>query len=207
METLRSTAREAAEDLFFGQVVVNWARYFVIAAAIILMVWTADNEVQLVLGIVPVVAMLALNFFLHGRYLVERSANFTFTAIAGVLDLAVVTSIVVQWSVQHGLSSPMFVLYYPLLVAYAFVLPPRVSAVCAIAVLVVYTGTCLLVDSSFLQDVGLLKQLFARLITMGAMVGLGAYYWRVQRSRRRAAVAEAIGTGRASQVDRVAQIK
>ena len=198
METLRSTAREAAEDLFFGQVVVNWARYFVIAAAIILMVWTADSELQLVAGIVPVVAMLALNFFLHGRYLVERSANRTLMAIAGALDLIAVTSIVFLWSAQHGLKSPMFVLYYPLLVAYAFVLPPRVSAACAIVVLAIYTGTCLAVDPSFLQNVGDLKSLVARLITLGAMVGLGAYYWRVQRSRRRDAVAEAMETGRAS---------
>lgn len=206
METLRSTAREAAEDLFFGQVVVNWARYFVIAAAIILMVWTADNELQLVTGIAPVVAMLALNFFLHSRYLVVRSANRTLITVAGLLDLAAVTSFAVFWPVQRGLESPMFVLYFPLLVAYSFVLPPRVSAACAILVLVVYAGTCLMVDSSFLQDVGALKALFARLITLGSVVGLGAYYWRTQRSRRRDAVAEAIGTSRASQVDRVAQI-
>jgi hypothetical protein len=198
METLRSTAREALEDLFFGQVVVNWARYFVIAAAIILMVGTAPNEGQLVMGIVPVVAMLALNFFLHGRYLVERSANRTLMAVAGVLDLIAVTSIVLVWSEQRGLQSPMFVLYYPLLVAYAFVLPPRVSAASAIAVLAVYTGTSVVLDSSFLRDVDALKVLFARLVTMGSMVGLGAYYWRVQRRRRRSAVAEAIATGRPS---------
>ena len=63
--------------------------------------------------------------------------------------------------------------------------------------LAAYLGTCLVTDPQFLMagsggtDVGTVKSLLARLITMGSMAGLGAYYWRTQRNRRRAAVAKA----------------
>ena len=197
MQAVRSSGREAAEDLFFGQVVMNWARYFVIAGAMIMMLLTADDELMLVTGIVPIMGLLAVNFFLHGRYLVERPANRNLVVAAGVMDVAAIASVVLLWSAFRGFESPMFVLFYPVLVAYAFVLPPRVSAACAGLVLAAYLGTCLVTDPQFLMadsgaaDVGAVKSLLARLITMGSMAGLGAYYWRTQRNRRRAVASEA----------------
>ena len=35
--------REQAEDIFFGQVVINWARWFVIAAGVVLVMILTEN--------------------------------------------------------------------------------------------------------------------------------------------------------------------
>ena len=39
MQTHRDRTQEEAEDLFFGQVVIIWARWFVIAAGTIYALW------------------------------------------------------------------------------------------------------------------------------------------------------------------------
>ena len=69
VQQVRTQAQEASEDIFFGQVVMNWARWFVIAAGVILALWTTDNEMDLVVGVIPVVALMAMNFYLHGRHM------------------------------------------------------------------------------------------------------------------------------------------
>ena len=43
--------QEAAEDIFFGQVVTIWARWFLIAAGTIFFLWTAQKSTQIALGI------------------------------------------------------------------------------------------------------------------------------------------------------------
>ena len=54
MREMRTVAQEAAEDVFFGQVVMIWARWFLIAAGIILALWTVEDKNQVVLGVIPV---------------------------------------------------------------------------------------------------------------------------------------------------------
>ena len=68
-------AREAAEDVFFGQVVMIWARWAMIAAAAILFLWNTGDAGSLTGRVLLLAGMMAVNFFLHGRYLVERPAN------------------------------------------------------------------------------------------------------------------------------------
>ena len=50
MEATISTQHEAAEDVFFGQVVINWARWFIIAAGVVFVLLTADDTTKIVLG-------------------------------------------------------------------------------------------------------------------------------------------------------------
>ena len=82
MQQTKSTAQEAAEDIFFGQIVINWARWFVIAAAAVLIVGTSDDAGQLVLGILPVIGLMVVNFYLHGRRL-ARTARKRRARLAG----------------------------------------------------------------------------------------------------------------------------
>lgn len=178
---------EAAEDLFFGQLVIIIARWALIVACAALVLWTATDEWQLVSSILPVVALMAVNFFLHGRYLLERPANRVMAIVATLLDLVVVTAVIVAWPGPRGLESQFFVLYYPLLMAFAFVFPPALSSGYTALALAAYAGACLAVDASFLNDAGTVELLVQRLTTLGAVGGLSTYYWRVQRARRRAA--------------------
>ena len=192
MQQSRSTAQEAAQDIFFGQIVMNWARWFVIGAAAILILGTADRTQDLVLGIWPVVGLMALNFYLHGRRLAERPANPKLTTLASVLDVTVITVVVLTGlgaGLGDGLQSPFFVAYYPVVLAFAFVMPPRTTVIYSLAVLAAYAGACLLADgTAVLASSTALETLVARLIALAAVAGLGTYFWRIQRQRRRAAV-------------------
>ena len=191
MREIRTVAKATAADIYFGQLVMIWARWFLIAAGVILALWNVDDSGQAVLAIVPVVGLVGLNFYLHGRYLAQRPANPLLITLASLLDIAVITVVVVIWSGQTGLVSPFFTLYYPVLLAFAFVMPARTTAVYTVATLAAYVGAVLIVqlvplDTASL-DVDEVKSLVVRLITLASMGGLGAYYWRIQRSRRRPA--------------------
>ena len=44
MQAIRNAAQEAAEDIFFGQAVIIWARWFVIAAVTVMMLWSSAKR-------------------------------------------------------------------------------------------------------------------------------------------------------------------
>ena len=180
-------AQEASEDIFFGQVVMNWARWFLVVGGIVLVLWTASSTTQLVVGIIPVMALMAINFYLHGRYLAGQPANPAMITLASVMDVALITVVVLFWpeSAQRGLGSPFFIFYYPVVLAFAFVMRPGFTVAYTVVALGAYAGASLLVGTTDFD----LETLVARLITLGAMGGLGTYYWRIQRNRRQAAVA------------------
>ncbi len=178
--TLR--ALEAKQDVFFGQVVLIWARWAIILAGAIMAMWMSESPEALTLNILPVVVLMGVNFYLHARYLLEKPANRALIQLLSGLDVTVVTAIVLGWNGQRGIESPFFVYYYPLLLAFAFVFPPRLTAWYAGAVLAAYAAVCLTLDPSIVLDASELKLLCVRLITLGAMGGLGTYYWRIQRT-------------------------
>jgi hypothetical protein len=183
MNPLRSTAQEAAEDIFFGQSVMIWARWFVILAGAVLTLWTADTIAEITVNTLFIVVLMAMNFFLHGRYLTERPANRTLLLAISLLDLAAITAIVGAWQDQVGLQSQFFVFYYPVVLAFAFVMPPRLTVGYTAAALAAYAAACLL--AAGVPGTSELKLLVMRLITLASMGGLGTYYWRIQRKRRR----------------------
>jgi hypothetical protein len=185
MTTLRSSAQEAAEDIFFGQAVMIWARWFVILAGAILTLWTADTIAEITVNTLFIVVLMAINFFLHGRYLTERPANQALLIGVGLLDLLAITAIVAGWQDEIGIQSQFFVFYYPVVLAFAFVMPPRLAATYTALALAAYAAACMLALG--VPDTADLKLLVMRLITLASMGGLGAYYWRIQRQRRRAA--------------------
>jgi hypothetical protein len=195
MDTIRDTAREAAEDVFFGQVVINWARWFIIAAGVVLVLWTGTSTKQLIVGVLPVAGLMAMNFYLHARHMAERPANPTVITLSSLIDVVVITLVVLFWPGENGLGNPFFIMYYPAVLAFAFVMPPRATSVYTLITLVAYTGACVLADHAFLSRGVDVEALILRLVTLATMGGLGAFYWRIQRSRRRASVGE-VSSGR-----------
>jgi hypothetical protein len=184
---VRRLEQEAAEDIFFGQVVTIWARWFLIAVGTIFFLWTAQKSTQIALGVLPIVALIVLNFCLHGRYLLERPSNVLQIALASAIDVGLVSAIVLMWHSSTaapltGLGSPFFVFYYPVLLALAFVMPRRVTLIFTASVAVVYTVICL----PDLTSITSVKVLVLRLATLCAMGGIGTFYWRIQRNRRHA---------------------
>ena len=187
MQETRSLAQEEAEDIFFGQVVLIWARWFVILAATVLIFANSTTTGELSAGTLFIVVLMAVNFFLHGRYLMEQPANRQLIGVMSLVDLAVFTAIVLFFPGGGGIASPNFVFYYPALFAFALVFPPRFAIGYTALTLVVYTIACVIANPAFVTDGENLKDLIRRLITLAAMGGLGTFYWRIQRDRRRAA--------------------
>lgn len=197
MQATRTIAQEAAEDIFFGQVVMIWARWFLIAAGVTLTLWVTQDPNQLALAIVPVVVLVGVNFYLHGRYLTEKPANPALIMLVGLVDLLVISAAILVWDGDRaGFSSPYYVLYYPVLLAFAFVMPRKATLVYTVAVIAAYLAICFvaaLPDApAFMIDATYTKALLVRVITIAAMGGLGSYYWRIQRSRRREAMGEVV---------------
>ena len=181
----RRLEQEATEDIFFGQVVMIWARWFLIAAGTIFFLWTAQTSTQVALGVVPILALMLLNCYLHGRYLLERPSNVLLITAASTIDVTLISAIVLLWQGTTmpgltGLGSPFFVFYYPVLLAFAFVVPRRLALVFTASTAAVYAAICL----PDLTSITTVKVLVLRLATMAAMGGIGTFYWRIQRRRR-----------------------
>ena len=180
----RTSERAEAEDIYFGQVASNWARWFIIGTGALLILWTSGDTTKLIVGILPVVGLMAMNFYLHGRLLAGRPANRTLIGLAAAVDIGLIMGLILLWPGSAPLGNGLFVLFYPVLLAFAFVMPPRISIGCAAGVIAAYTASTVIIDSTALTDIEAVETLIERLITLGAVGLLGAYYWRIQRRRR-----------------------
>jgi len=187
MQTQRNSAQEAAEDIFFGQLVIIYARWFVIVSMIILALWSTSSVPQLTSAVLFIVPLMAINFFVHGRYLMEQPVNKMLLMILSVVDILVITLIILFWPTDRGLLSQFYIFYYPIILAYAFVSLARNSIIYTLITLILYTAACFVSDPGLVLQSAWLERLAIRLITMAAMGLLGAYYWRIQRTRMREA--------------------
>ena len=88
-------------------------------------------------------------------------------------------------------------MYYPVVLAFAFVMPRMATVAYTLVALAAYTGACLVANASIFTlpaemggglNVDAVEGLVARLIVLAAMGALGTYYWRVQRNRRQNAM-------------------
>jgi hypothetical protein len=198
MLAVLSPDADTREDLFYGQVVVIVARWFLIFAGVVLSLWSASSVDAVILPIGLMMVLMAMNFYLHGRYLVKQPVQAPLVYLSSAVDLAVITGIVVFWTQGRGtgLASPFFVFYYPALLAFALVFRPRISLGYAAVVVAVYLLVVLV--GSGLGDLRAQKTLLERVVTMAATAGLGAYFWRIQRrlavgSAPRAAASRPLG--------------
>ncbi len=121
------------------------------------------------------------------------------------MDLLIITLLVVVWPLagqDSRLDNPFFLFYYPMVLSFAFVMPRKVEISYTVAAIAVYAlAMFVLVDMTsvpgqpeYSSAVALqvnLKMLAVRVIALAAVGGLGNYFWRIQRARRRTALASA----------------
>jgi hypothetical protein len=195
--------QQAKEDLFFGQAAIIWARWFLILAGGILVLWTAEDIDKLTLGIVPIALLMAMNFYLHARYLMERPVSGQMVLLTSLMDVVIIGLLVLfgpsdsryipGTEINMGpLFSQFYVFYYPMVLAFALVMPRKVEVGYTVLVCVTYGFIALLsIMSSDRPDVTTaveiqeeFKLLAIRIITLAAMGGLGNYYFRIVRRRR-----------------------
>ncbi len=189
------TAKQAEqEDLFFGQSVILWARWSVIVAGIVLVLWTSTNIGLLTQTMPFFLVLMAVNFFLHGRFVMGSPLNRVAVTVASVVDLVLITAIVVLWPGSHGLNNQFFVLYFPVVFAFALVFTRRIEVAYTGLAMLAYTLACVLTGTVPFDLGNADKVLVMRLIVIATMGFLGNYYFRIQRDR----------LARASQVKAVA---
>jgi hypothetical protein len=178
------TAKQAEqEDLFFGQSVILWARWSVIVAGIVLVLWTSTDIALLTRTMPFFLVLMGINFFLHGRYVTGSPLNRVAVTVASVVDLILITAIVVLWPGTHGLNNQFFVLYFPVVFAFALVFTRKIEAAYTVLAIVLYTGACILTGTVPFDLGDQDKVLVMRLIVIAAMGFLGNYYFRIQRDR------------------------
>lgn len=188
-----SQAQEAAEDVFFGQIAIIWARWFLIAAGMLVALSSTSNDTQFYLGIASITILMTINFFAHGRYMMGKPINKLMLLTSSLVDLTVITTLVIFWGDgRSGINSNFFVLYYPLLFSWALVFSPRVTIGFSVIAISLYITACLIValpnPPSLVSPQGF-NTLASHIITLGAMSGLGTYYYRRQRDSLRALIA------------------
>ncbi len=180
---VRDAKQAEQEDVFFGQTVILWARWAVIVAGIALVLWTSTS-VGLLSSTMPFfLVLMAVNFFLHGRFVMGSPLNRVAVTVASVVDLILITAIVVLWPGSHGLQNEFYVLYFPVVFAFALVFTRQIEAVYTVLAILMYTLACVLtgtVPFDFGSDD---KILVMRLVVIAAMGFLGNYYFRIQRDR------------------------
>ena len=179
----RTPKQAEQEDLFFGQSVILWARWSVIVAGIVLVLWTSTNVALLTQTIPFFLVLMAVNFFLHGRYVMGSPLNRVAVTVASVVDLILITAIVTLWPGSHGLHNQFFVLYFPVVFAFALVFTRKIEAAYTVLAIVLYVGACVFTGTVPLDLGSDDKVLVMRVIVIAAMGFLGNYYFRIQRDR------------------------
>lgn len=197
MNVMRTVDQEASEDVFFGQVVLVWARWFLIAAGAVVVLTGLNDQAALITGTIPIVLLMFMNLYLHGRYLMEKPVGVPLIVLTSMMDLVIITLLVFFWPMvgaEGHISNQFFIFYYPMVLGFGFVMPRRIEIAYTVAAIVLYAAAMapfLGVHETLSGAVAFqvnLKTLLFRLIVLGAMGGLGNYYWRIQRARRRDAV-------------------
>ena len=183
LREVRTAAQANQEDLFFGQTVIVWARWSVIVAGIVLVLWTSASVSHLTQTVPFFLALMTMNFFLHGRYVMGSPLNRAAVMVTSVIDLVLITAIVVFWPGSHGLHNQFFVLYFPVVFAFALVFTRKVEAAYTVLAIAAYTGACFITGTVPLDLGHDDKVLVMRLVVIAAMGFLGNYYFRIQRDR------------------------
>ena len=180
---VRSPKQAEQEDVFFGQTVIVWARWAVIVAGIVLVLWTSTDVALLTRTMPFFLVLMAINFFFHGRYVMGSPLNRTVVTVASIVDLVLITAIVVFWPNAEGFNNQFYVLYFPVVFAFALVFTRRIEAVYTMLACTAYAGACLLTGTLGIADGGGMKTLVMRLIVIASMGFLGNFYFRIQRDR------------------------
>jgi hypothetical protein len=153
----------------------------VIASGATLVLWSSSDAGELARRIVVILALVGINFYMHGRILMERPANRQLITVTSALDLVAVGLLATAVGGDGGLDNPYYVLVFPVLFALSLVVPTRSSLIAIALTLSVYTALCIAFDTGIATSAADAKTLVIRLLAIGATGGLGAFFWRVQR--------------------------
>lgn len=172
----------ATDDLAYGQIVIVTFRWILVLAGLLFTIWNPRPLAQLRFGILVILALAVVNFYLHAQLLMRKPSLQQVAYAASAGDIAVITLITM---VQGGFSGTAYIFYYPAVLVFSVAFPPSVTYGFTAGTMALYAlisaGTGGLDGSS--QQV-----LITRLLMLAAVGVCGNIYWRVERDRRTAAL-------------------
>jgi hypothetical protein len=171
---------EILEDLTFGQSVIITARWILVLAGLLLVLWNPGPLSQLRVQIVFVLALAVANFYLHAQLLMGRPVTKLIVYGASAADLVVITVMIL---VGGGFDSTTFVFYFPAILAFSVAFPPRMTFFFTAAIL---AGYFLIFLVSSIISTADFQTLLARSIMLAAVAVCGSLYWKIERDRRMA---------------------
>jgi hypothetical protein len=171
-----------SEDLFYGQAVIVWARWILIATGLVLSFWDPKSLSLLQIQLAAIIALAFGNFYLHVQLLRGHPAIDRVVYAASAADLAVVTTLVIA---QGGYSSPVFVFYFAAVLGLSVAFPAILTALYTAAVVVVYGVVCLVTSDGSVSE---LSAVFTRLLMIAAIAVCGALFARSESHRRAEAI-------------------
>jgi hypothetical protein len=169
-----------SEDLFYGQAVIVWARWILIATGLVLSFWAPTSLSILQIQLAAIIALAFGNFYLHVQLLRGHPAIDRVVYAASAADLVVVTTLVIA---QGGYGSPVFVFYFAAVLGLSVAFPALLTALYTSGVLIVYGVICLSTAAS--SDY---PAVFTRLLMIASIAVCGALFARSESHRREEAI-------------------
>lgn len=159
-----------------GQPVIVAARWVLILAGLVLILWNPGTLSQLRVQIMVVLGLAVTNFFLHAQLLVRRPMLDTVVYLTSAADIAVITLLVLT---QGGFSSNLYIFYFPAILAISVAFSPSLTAIFAGGAIGLYD----LIALAGAQTDADLQQVMVRTIMLAAVVVCGSIYWHLERTR------------------------
>ena len=175
----RPQRAEVRADLAHGQVVIVTARWLLITIGLFLLIVKPTSHVaELRLQIALILLLGLVNFFLHAHLLKRRPLPEPVAYVASAVDLVVITILVLS----QGGDSPVFVLYFPALLALSVAFEPFVTVGYAIATAGAYG---VIAGNAMPAGIDTAPVVLTRVLMLAAVAFCGGVYWYVEHDRRR----------------------
>ncbi len=174
----RPLQTEAQADLDHGRVVIVTARWLLIVVGLFLLILKPTSHVaELRLQIALILLLGLANFVLHAQMLKHRSMSRAVAYAASGFDLVVITILVLS----QGGDSPIFVLYFPALVALSVAFEPLLTIGYTLATAAAYGAIAV---TEMPGGVEAAPVVITRVLMLSAVAVCGAFYWYVEHERR-----------------------
>jgi hypothetical protein len=168
------------DDLKYGQIVIVNARWLLVVAGFIFLLYRPNNTSELIAGILGVLAIAVINFYLYTRILKKEAVPANWVYLASAIDLGVISLLNY---VQGGLGSKAFPFYYAAILCFSLVFETHITSVLAGGVLLLYALICLNSNPP-MQFKGDEQILVVRLLTLAGVAFVANRYRHIERDRR-----------------------
>src|SRR3970040_444506 len=90
--------REDVQDVWYGQIVTIVAPWFLIGSGVLLTLWRAHEISDVTTPIYLLLGLIAMNFFLHGRFLTGSPMRREVVLGSCLVDVVIITLVIASSS-------------------------------------------------------------------------------------------------------------